>query len=102
MVSPHSGEQRTGAIERLDVAEGSGIIRDRRDEGLTWRFDATGVLGQGFGVLRAGDAVEFTLEEGPDGLRAARVARIIATHEPLLEAPPPDAGPPPELEDAPE
>ncbi len=102
MVSPHSGEQRTGAIERLDQAERRGIIRDRRDEAREWPFDASDVLGQGFDVLREGDAVEFTLREGGEALVAADVSRIIATHEPLLEAAPPDAGPPPELEDAPE
>jgi len=97
-----AGQQRTGAIESLDANARSGTIRDRWDEGLSWRFEAAGVLGQGFDVLRTGDAVEFTLREAADGLIAADVARIIATNEPLLATPPPEVGPPPDLEDAPD
>lgn len=100
-VEPCAGQQRIGTIDALDADARRGIIRDRRDEGLTWRFDAAGVLGQGFEVLREGDAVEFTVREGADGLTAADVSRIIATNEPPLEAPPAETGPPPDLDDAP-
>ena len=95
-----AGEQRTGIIDALDLVARSGTIADRRG-GRCWCFDGGDVLGQGFDVLRAGDAVEFTLAEGPDGLIATRVARIVATNEPPLAAPPPDESIPPPLEDAP-
>jgi len=100
-IDARPGEQRTGTIDALDENARRGVIRDRREEGLTWRFEAAGVLGQGFEVLHAGDAVQFTLREGPDGLVAADVSRIIATNEPPLATPAPEAGPPPDLEDAP-
>jgi len=98
---PRAGEQRTGTIDTLDAEARSGTIRDRRDERLTWRFGAVGVLGQGFDVLREGDAVEFTLRDGAEGLIAEDVSRIIATNEPPVEAPPAQTWPPPDLEDAP-
>ena len=98
---PRAGQQRTGTIGALDAQARSGTIRDRRDEALAWRFEAAGVRGQGFDVLCEGDAVEFTLREGADGLSAADVSRIIATNEPPLATPAPENGPPRELEDAP-
>ncbi len=92
----------TGVIERLEPARRRGVIRDRRDESLRWDFDGAAVRGQGFDVLPEGDAVEFTLHRGPEGLVARNVSRLIATNEsPLGTAAGDDTIPPP-LEDAPD
>lgn len=95
-----AGAQRTGTIDALDLVARTGTIRDGREGARCWAFVAAAVLGQGFDAPRAGDAVELTLADGPKGLVATRVARIIATNEPPLDVPP-DEAVPPALEDAP-
>ena len=67
-------ERHTGVVKWFNNAKGFGFItmQDRPDDILV-HFRA--IQGEGYRSLNEGQAVEFTLVEGPKGLQAEEVTK---------------------------
>jgi CspA family cold shock protein len=62
-----------GTIRTLRVDKGFGFIRG--ETGEEYFFHQSAIYGEGIKDLREGDGVEFEVDHGPKGLRAASVKR---------------------------
>lgn len=64
-------QKETGTVKWFSNDKGYGFIS--RDEGEDVFVHYSAIEGGGFKTLREGQRVEFEVEEGPKGLRAANV-----------------------------
>ena len=63
----------TGTVRTIRADKGFGFIKD--ESGKDYFFHQSAIYGEGINDLREGDAVEFTVGEGPKGPRAESVRR---------------------------
>ena len=64
-----------GLVKWFDTKKGYGFIERPGDEDVFVHY--TGIAGDGFKSLRAGEEVEFEVSQGPKGPQATGVVRII-------------------------
>ncbi|MFQ5912751.1 MAG: cold-shock protein [Nitrospinota bacterium] len=64
----------TGVVKWFNDAKGFGFIS--REDGPDIFVHYSAITGDGFKTLAQGDSVNFEIEEGPKGLRAANVSRL--------------------------
>ena len=67
-------EKEIGTVKWFNDGKGFGFIS--REEGEDVFVHHTAIIGEGFRSLQEGQQVEFTVEQGPKGLRAADVRPI--------------------------
>lgn len=66
----------TGIVKWFNNAKGYGFVKaDNREEDIFVHFSAIEM--DGYRTLREGQRVEFELSQGPKGLHAARVQRVL-------------------------
>ncbi len=66
----------TGIVKWFNNAKGYGFVKaDNREEDVFVHFSAIEM--DGYRTLREGQRVEFELTQGPKGLHAARVYRVL-------------------------
>ena len=63
----------TGAVKWFDTKKGYGFIRQPEGEDVFVHY--SGIAGDGFKTLRAGEVVEFEVNTGPRGIQASRVLK---------------------------
>lgn len=69
------GERVSGTVKWFNNAKGFGFItREEGDGDVFVHFRS--IQGDGYRTLEEGQAVEFTLLEGPKGLQAEDVAKL--------------------------
>jgi CspA family cold shock protein len=64
-------ERITGTVKWFNASKGYGFIERQGGKDVFVHFSA--IQSDGYRTLREGQAVEFTIEEGPKGLQAANV-----------------------------
>jgi CspA family cold shock protein len=64
-------EKEIGTVKWFNDGKGFGFIS--REEGEDVFVHHTAIVGEGFRSLQEGQQVEFSVEQGPKGLRAADV-----------------------------
>jgi len=67
-------ERETGTVKWFNDAKGFGFIS--REAGEDVFVHHSSIEGDGFHSLRENQSVEFAVEEGPKGLRAAHVRAL--------------------------
>jgi CspA family cold shock protein len=67
-------ERITGTVKWFNSSKGYGFIA--RDDGPDVFVHYSAIRGQGFRNLEEGEAVEFSIVEGPKGLQAADVDKM--------------------------
>jgi CspA family cold shock protein len=67
-------ERETGTVKWFNDAKGYGFIS--RDEGDDVFVHYSSITGAGFRSLTEGQRVEFSVEQGPKGLRAVNVTAL--------------------------
>ncbi len=67
-------ERQIGTVKWFNDAKGFGFIS--RESGEDVFVHHTAIVGDGFRSLRENERVEFSVEQGPKGLRAAEVKRL--------------------------
>jgi CspA family cold shock protein len=67
-------ERETGTVKWFNDAKGYGFIS--RDEGDDVFVHYSSITGAGFRSLTEGQRVEFSVEQGPKGLRAVNVTTL--------------------------
>ena len=77
--------KEVGTVKWFNDAKGYGFIS--RDGGDDIFVHFSSIEGDGFRSLREGQRVEFAVEQGPKGLRAARVKPLSAGAETFAPAP---------------
>lgn len=66
----------TGSVKWFNNAKGYGFVRpDGQDEDVFVHFSAIDM--DGYKTLKEGQKVEFEVTQGPKGLHAARVNRLV-------------------------
>ncbi|MGI6620828.1 MAG: cold-shock protein [Bacillota bacterium] len=65
-----------GRVKWFNAQKGYGFIQ--RDGGPDVFVHYSAILEEGFRTLNEGDLVEFDIIEGPKGLQAANVSKILA------------------------
>ncbi len=68
------GTKEQGTVKWFDANRGFGFIKRTKGEDVYVHQSA--IEGEGDRSLKDGAAVEFEVEEGPKGLRAANVVRL--------------------------
>ncbi|HKK22290.1 MAG TPA: cold shock domain-containing protein [Pseudohaliea sp.] len=69
------GERVSGTVKWFNNAKGFGFITRQEGEGDVF-VHFRSIQGDGYRTLDEGQAVEFTLVEGPKGLQAEDVAKL--------------------------
>jgi len=69
------GERVSGTVKWFNNAKGFGFITRQEGEGDVF-VHSRSIQGDGYRTLDEGQAVEFTLVEGPKGLQAEDVAKL--------------------------
>lgn len=64
-----------GRVKWFNAQKGYGFIQ--REDGPDVFVHYTAIQGEGFRTLNEGDLVEFNIIEGPKGLQAANVMKIV-------------------------
>lgn len=67
-------ERVTGTVKWFNAAKGYGFIS--RDNGEDVFVHYSAIQDNGFRELTEGQAVEFTVEQGPKGLQASQVVKL--------------------------
>ncbi|MGQ9509050.1 MAG: cold-shock protein [Thermodesulfobacteriota bacterium] len=62
-----------GKVKWFDTKKGYGFIKQPNGEDVFVHY--TGIVGEGFKSLRAGEEVEFEISEGPKGPQATKVIK---------------------------
>ena len=62
-----------GSVKWFDTKKGYGFIKQPGGEDIFVHY--SGIEGDGFKTLRAGEEVEFEIVSGPKGIQASRVVR---------------------------
>jgi CspA family cold shock protein len=65
-------ERETGTVKWFNGAKGYGFIQREEGEDIFVHFSS--IRGEGYRNLEEGQAVEFSVEQGPKGLRAVDVS----------------------------
>ena len=66
----------TGVVKWFNNAKGYGFVRpDGRDEDVFVHYSAIAM--EGYKTLKEGQKVAFEITEGPKGLHAAQVSRVV-------------------------
>ena len=68
-------ERQTGTVRWFNATKGYGFIEREDGEDLFVHYTAIQSDGQ-YRTLNEGQRVEFTVEQGPKGLRAANVSAV--------------------------
>jgi CspA family cold shock protein len=68
-------ERQTGTVRWFNATKGYGFIEQEDGEDLFVHYSAIQSEG-GYRTLNEGQRVEFTIEQGPKGLRAANVSTV--------------------------
>ena len=68
-------ERQTGTVRWFNATKGYGFIEREDGEDLFVHYSAIQSEGQ-YRSLNEGQQVEFTVEQGPKGLRAANVSAV--------------------------
>jgi CspA family cold shock protein len=63
-----------GSVKWFDTKKGYGFIKQPDGDDVFVHY--TGIMGEGFKSLRAGEEVEFEISNGPKGPQAARVLKV--------------------------
>lgn len=63
-----------GKVKWFDSKKGYGFIKQTEGNEVFVHF--SGILGEGFKSLRAGEEVEFEISEGPKGPHAIKVLKV--------------------------
>ena len=62
-----------GVVKWFDTKKGYGFIKQSDGDDVFVHF--SGIMGEGFKSLRAGEEVQFEIAEGPKGPQATHVTR---------------------------
>jgi CspA family cold shock protein len=65
----------SGTVKWFNEAKGYGFIK--RDDGPDLFVHYTNITGSGFRTLKEEDKVEFEVNEGPKGLQAINVTKVV-------------------------
>lgn len=68
------GKRVTGTVKWFNAAKGYGFLSQEGGEDVFVHFSAISM--DGYKTLREGQAVEFTVEQGPKGLTAVNVVAV--------------------------
>ena len=68
-------ERVTGTVKWFNASRGYGFIERADGPDVFVHFSA--IESEGFKTLNEGQKVEFTIEQGPKGLQAANVIKIV-------------------------
>jgi CspA family cold shock protein len=68
-------ERVTGTVKWFNASKGYGFIERADGPDVFVHFSA--IESEGFKTLNEGQKVEFTIEQGPKGLQAANVIKIV-------------------------
>ena len=82
-------ERIKGKVKWFNAVKGYGFISTEDGKDIFFHFSA--VQGYGFQPPMEGQAVEFTIEQGPKDLQASNVCLSELAGDPTTDAPPPDA-----------
>ena len=69
-------EREIGTVKWFNDSKGYGFISRDAGEDVFVHYSAVEGEGEGFRTLREGQQVEFSVEPGPKGLRAAHVRAL--------------------------
>ena len=64
-----------GVVKWFDTKKGYGFIEQPGEDDVFVHY--SGIVGEGFKSLRAGEEVEFEVSNGPKGLQAIHVVKTI-------------------------
>ena len=70
------GNRRTGVVKWFSNVKGYGFIAPEGEGQEDVFVHYSGVTGEGYRTLRAGEAVEFTIESTDKGPQATNVVRV--------------------------
>ncbi len=67
-------DRKTGTVKWFNNAKGYGFIEQAEGEDIFVHYSA--INSEGFRTLKEGQAVEFTVVDGPKGLQADKVVSL--------------------------
>jgi CspA family cold shock protein len=71
-----AGAMEVGFVKWFNNAKGFGFIK--QDDGPDVFVHYSQISGEGFRTLEEGEQVQFTLREGPKGLFAENITKVVA------------------------